>query len=103
MGEDDRAQRFDAALTAAWEAWRSEAGYIWRRFKPMVRAYGAVGTAKRQVVKPGISPGFQKLKDAGRLDLTIEALVLERDYLPLFSEAERSAARKRLRESGYTA
>lgn len=48
MDDDERVTRFEAALRAAWEAWRSEAHYTWRRYKPMVRRYGAVGTVKRQ-------------------------------------------------------
>jgi hypothetical protein len=101
MDDYERASRFDATLAAASEAWKLEAGYVWRRLKPMVRQYTAVGAAKRQVVKPGISPGFQKLKDAGRLDLTIEALVLRPEFAPLFSRAEREASRRRLAANGF--
>ena len=71
----------------AWEAWRSEAGYTWKRYKPMVRRYGAVGTVTRQVLKPDASPRFLKLLSAGRLDLTMEAPVLKPDFAPLFTYA----------------
>lgn len=98
MDDDERVRRFEAAFHAAWEAWRSEVRYTWRRYKPMVRVYGAVGTVKRQVVKPGVSPGFRKLHEAGRLDLTMEALVLQPDFAPLFIEVEQTAARQRLRD-----
>ena len=100
MDEDERVRRFEAALDAAWEAWRSEVRYTWRRYKPMVRVYGAVGTVKRQVVKPGVSPGFRKLLEADRLDLTMEALVLQPDFAPLFNAVEQAAARQRLRDHG---
>ena len=101
MDDDERVRRFEAAFQAAWEAWRSEVRYTWRRYKPMVRVYGAVGTAKRLVVKPGVSPGFRKLHEAGRLDLTIEVLVLQPDFAPLFDEVEQEAAEKRLQDHGW--
>ena len=100
MSDEEMGGRFAAALDAAWEAWRSEAGYTWKRYKPMVRRYGAVGTVKRQVVKPDASPGFLKLLAAGRLDLTMEALILKSDFAPLFTYHKRDAARERLRRYG---
>ncbi len=102
MDDEERARRFGAALDAAWEAWRSEAHYTWKRYKQMVRTYGAVGTVKRQVVKAGVSPGFRTLHKADRLDLTMEALVLRPDFAPLFSPEEQAAARKRLWDHGWS-
>ncbi len=101
MEDRERASRFEAALLQASEAWRLEAGYVWRRLKPMIDRYTAVGAAKRQVVKQGVSPGFQKLKDAGRLDLTIEALVLRPEFALRFTTPERKASRRRLAEHGF--
>jgi hypothetical protein len=100
MDDEERVRRFEAAFHAAYEAWRSEVRYTWRRYKPMVRTYTAVGTVRRQVVKKGVSPGFRKLYEAGRLDLTMEALVLQPDFAPLFDVPVQSAARQRLRDHG---
>ena len=100
MSDEETGVRFAAALDVAWEAWRSEAGYTWKRYKPMVRRYGAVGTVKRQVVKPDASAGFLKLLAAGRLDLTMEALILKSAFAPLLTYHERDAARERLRRYG---
>jgi hypothetical protein len=100
MNDEELGGRFAAELDAAWEAWRVEASYTWKRYKPMVRRYGAVGTVRRQVVKPGASPGFLRLLAAGRLDLTMEALVLKLDFAPLFTYDERDAARERLTHYG---
>jgi hypothetical protein len=99
----ERASRFEAAFLEAALAWKLDTGYVWRRLRPMVAQYTALGTAKRQVIKPGISPGFQKLKDAGRLDLTIEALVLRPEFAPLFTRSEKEAARRRLAAHGFGA
>jgi hypothetical protein len=103
VNDEERQQRFAAALESAWEAWWTEVHYRWRRYRQMIRAYEAVGTVKRLVVKPGVSPGFQRLADAGRLDLTMEALVLHPDFAPLFTNDERDAARKRLQDHRYRA
>lgn len=101
MEQRDRAQRFEAALSEAAASWKLDIGYVWRRLKPQVALYTAAGLAKRVVLKPGVSPGFQKLKDAGRLDLTIEALVLRPQFAPLFTRAEKDAARRRLAAHGF--
>jgi hypothetical protein len=102
---DDRrqAELFASALEQAWEAWRTQAAYTWKRYKPMIRTYGAVGTVKRTVVKPGISPGFAKLRDAGCLDLTMEALVLDARFVGLFTIHEQAAAQNRLEATGWRA
>ena len=99
--EDDLELQFAAALDASEEAWRTEAGYTWKRYKPMIAVYDAVGTAKRMVVKRGTSPGFEKLKAAGRLDLTIEALVVDPQFAALFTLDERAAAQTRLSAHGW--
>ncbi len=101
MEQDERASRFEAAFVEVALAWKLETGYAWRRLRPMVARYTAVGTVKRQVIKPGVSPGFQKLKDSGRLDLTIEALVLRPEFAPLFTRPEKEAARRRLAAHGF--
>jgi hypothetical protein len=103
VNNEQRERRFAAALDVAWEAWWTDAQYRWRRYKPMIRRYGAVGTVKRQVIKSGVSPGFQKLADAGRLDLSMEALILQQDFAPLFDKPEQAAASNRLRDHGYEA
>ena len=66
------------------------------RFKPLVANRGGVGAAKYLLAKPGVSPGFLKLVNAGRLDLSVEALVLTPEYAALFTERERTIARQRL-------
>jgi 5-methylcytosine-specific restriction protein A len=50
----------------------------------------------RPLKEPSIQKGLQALIDAGRPDLSMEALVLEDRFKPLFSKAELSEARKRL-------
>jgi hypothetical protein len=51
--------------------------------------------------KEGTTDGFQRLTDEGRLDLTVEALVLKPEYSQLFSDEERRVAAHRLAQAGY--
>ncbi|HEY8588374.1 MAG TPA: DUF262 domain-containing protein [Naasia sp.] len=85
---------FDAALFALVERCRAEVDYHPLQLKEMAHQHGAVGAVRRLVSAPTPSDGFVRLWDAGRLDLTVEALVLR--YPSLFSEDELSAARRRL-------
>ena len=75
-----------------------------RRF---VLLNGGVAAAKDLVFKPGTT-GLERLLDAGKAELSMEALMLRPEYQPLFSELElkeatqrlASAARSRSRGSG---
>jgi hypothetical protein len=104
MGDDSpTARRFEAALLEAYEAWKREADYVARQFKPMVRRHGGVETARRLLRKPGVSTGFARLADSGKLDLTLEYVVLQPDFAPLFTFEERQIARQRLVDHGMAA
>lgn len=62
-----------------------------------VRNKGGLAYAKHLLV-PGrkLDTGLQRLKDAGREDLSVEARVLKPRYAPLFTPAELAEARRRL-------
>ena len=47
------------------------------------------------------SPGFTRLRNIGRLDLSVEAHVITYPWATLFTRAELEEARRRLREYGY--
>ncbi len=59
-----------------------------------------VGFVERLVHRPEPSRGFGYLNLAGRLDLSVEAVVVEH-YSDLFSSDVVEAARQRLRDHGY--
>lgn len=59
-----------------------------------------VGFVERLVQQPDPSRGFGYLNLAGRLDLSVEAVVTEQ-YPQLFSSEVVKAARERLRDHGY--
>lgn len=51
--------------------------------------------------KPGIQEGLMKLWELGLLDQSMEALVIQDRFQPLFTKAEIQEARRRLTELGY--
>ena len=99
MAEGDPDQlvgELEAEADSSWEAWWTECRYCWRRYRPMLARRGVVDMVATLVLKPGASPGFQKLKACGRLDLTLEATVLRERFTPLLTDDVRRAAEDRL-------
>jgi hypothetical protein len=91
-GEATRRQRQDGTMAR---------GYWASYFLRGVRNHGGPEYAHQLLRKQGTSDGFRRLTEEGRLDLSVEALVLRHDYAPLFTEDERRIAAHRLAESGY--
>ena len=76
-----------------------EVGYPASRFRQMLTAQGGVETARRLL--PQMSDGFTELWHRKRLDLTVEALVLQPRWASLFLENELEMARVRLEACGW--
>lgn len=76
-------------------------GYWASYFLRGVRNHGGPDYAHQLLRKEGTTDGFQRLKEEGRLDLTMEALVLRPEYADLFTDEERRVASHRLAEAGY--
>ena len=76
-------------------------GYWASYFLRGVRNHGGPDYAHQLLRKEGTTDGFQRLKEEGRLDLTMEALVLKPEYAELFTDDERRVAAHRLAEAGY--
>jgi hypothetical protein len=70
-------------------------------FFQMISEDGPLVAAHTLLQGPDVSEGFLRLYDAGRLELTVEAVVLDPRWRPLFSEAELAKARKRLAQYHY--
>ncbi len=67
----------------------------------MIQESGPLGACQRILAKPDLSEGFVKLLVLRRPDLTIEAIVLQEEFAKLFTDEERTIARKRLAEVDY--
>jgi hypothetical protein len=70
------------------------------RFLAMLREHGARETAYRILAGPDGHEGFTRVLMLGRTDLTVEAVVLDDRFRPLFSDEQRAVARRRLPARG---
>lgn len=92
---------FGRRMRDIYERARKEAHYTASYFLSMLAELGPLATARRLLNSPAVSDGFAALWERGRLDLTVEALVLDPQFADLFDEEELAAARHRLKQFGY--
>ena len=85
---------------AAWAERRKKAAKIGVRMRP-VTAEEAMKTAHRCLSSHRESDGFEILAAKGRLDLSLEALVIDKRFTALFTDEEANAALERLLAAGY--
>ena len=85
---------------AAWAANREKAETLGIRMRP-VPDEDAMKTAHRALSGSRLSDGFNALKEKRRLDLTMEALAVDKRFTTLFSDEEANEALIRLLEAGY--
>ena len=85
---------------AVWAANREKAETLGIRMRP-VPAEDAMKTVHRALAGSRLSDGFNALKEKRRLDLTLEALAVDKRFTTLFSDEEANEALTRLLEAGY--
>jgi hypothetical protein len=68
----------------------------------MISEHGGLATARQLLWSDTPSEGFTTLWERGRLDLTVEARVLDADFAPLFTDEDRERARVRLEAYGWS-
>lgn len=76
-------------------------GYNPTRFKKMLLADGGYIVAKKLLSSKTVSDGFSVLWENNALDLSVEAVVLQKQFRPLFTVEEIAIAKNRLSEFGY--
>ena len=72
-----------------------------KRTLDSIESFGGVETARRIFARRRNSDGFAALARLGRLDLSLESLVLEPAYGGLFSDEEANFALESLLDGGY--
>ena len=97
----DLETRFHRAMVGIYETAKRELNYNATRFLQMVVEDGGLAAARKLLATDGVSDGFASLWERKRLDLTVEAHVLDPDFRELFSPHEVETARTRLRQYGY--
>ena len=95
-------QTFDQAMFGIYKAAKDEAGYNATIFLGMLTERGGLATAKYLINASKPSDGYTALYERGRLDLTVEAMIIEnRQWHELFEPEELAKARKRLNDYHY--
>ncbi|MCR1767719.1 HNH endonuclease [Burkholderia glumae] len=87
-------------LTKAAEA-EEKAGIDYSKFERLLNSQGSERAVGRLISRADYSSGFLKLLEAKRVDLTVEALVIESEWNAHFSPSLHQHARKKLRDVGY--
>lgn len=85
---------------SAWAAAREKAAGLGVKMRP-VAAEEAMKSAHRCLSGRRLSDGFNALKDKGHLELSLEAIAIDKHYTQLFSDEEANEALTRLLEAGY--
>jgi len=85
---------------AAWSDRREKAAALGVRMRP-VAPEEALKTAHRSLSGSRLSDGFNLLAAKGRLDLSLEALAVDKRFTQLFTDEEANNALTRLLEAGY--
>ena len=86
---------------SAWAAAREKAAALGVKMRP-VTAEEAMKSAHRCLSGRRLSDGFNALKDKGHLELSLEAIAIDKRYTQLFTDEEANEALTRLLEAGYS-
>lgn len=98
----DLEAQFDRAMMDVYVRAKSEAKYTASIFHRMLCERGGLATARYLINDSTESQGYTALWELGRLDLTVEALVVDNPkWHPLFSLEELHKARERLAKYEY--
>ena len=93
------ADEFHKAMNQdVYEAALKECGYHATIFRGMLATKGGLQTAIELLSSSSIQYGFEKLWECGRLDLTMEHLVIQERWSGLFTSDQVAVARDRLSE-----
>lgn len=93
---------FHEAMLNIYRRAKSEAKYNAQRFLQMVVDHGGIDAARMLIHADTVSDGYTALWERGRLDLTVEAMIVESTkFHPLFTDDEMMICSKRLTEYRY--
>ena len=87
-------------FAAAWAANRAKAETLGIKMRPVTEA-DALKTAKRPLSGNRLSDGFNQLLAKNALNLSLEALAIDKRFTALFTDEEANEALMRLLEVGY--
>ena len=92
---------FEQELRRIHGIWRTELRYNATRFIQMINAQGGLDTARILLANQNDSKGLARLWEENRLDISMEATVLQEPWNNLFTEEQLNIAKSRLNALGY--
>lgn len=93
---------FHEAMLNVYRTAKAEANYNATAFLKMVVDHDGVDAARRLINSDAVSDGYTTLWERGRLDLTVEAVVVNTEqFHALFTEKDLQICRDRLKQYGY--
>jgi hypothetical protein len=102
MADQKLLDQFDEAMHEVYRRALSEANYAATRFLEMLYTHRGLETACILLHAANVSDGYTALWERGRLDLTVEAVILDNaKWHPLFTAEELAICRNRLTEYRY--
>lgn len=101
MTDDETLKSFNHAMQEVYSRAKLEAGYTATHYLKMLHEIGGLGTAHLLLGGSTVSSGFTALWEKGRLDLTVENVVLRPEFQALFTDDELDNARSRLIDYGF--
>jgi hypothetical protein len=93
--------QFHQAMVDIYRKAKEECHYNATYFLQMVEEKGGLQAAKKLLAADDPQYGFTKLWGFGRLDLSMENLVLSNRFKGLFTEDELKTAKRRLEDYGF--
>lgn len=97
----DLKKEFHKEMIAIYQNAKRECGYNVNRFLQMVVSQDGLTVAKGFIHRNQPTDGFTTLWELGRLDLTVESLILNPKYRELFTDEEVQTVRDLLRQYEY--
>src|ERR1700722_7565320 len=97
----DLAAKFHERMLVVYRTASAECGYRPTYLLRLVNERGGLGAAQMLLATEHPAAGLPTLWGKSRLDLSLEAAVLEPAWSDLFSADDRAIATKRLRRLGY--
>jgi DNA phosphorothioation-dependent restriction protein DptF len=93
--------KFTNEMISIYNKAKKELGYNATRLLHLISSSDGVKAAKNLVSKSGTSEGFEVLWESGRLDLSVEALVIKVEFRELFTVDEINICKSRLKAANF--
>jgi len=93
--------RLGERISEATEDFKKVFGFAPGRWLQMEAESGTLGACQRILASDDFVSQMTPLWEKGLLHQTVEAVVLEPEFAPLFSHDEKAVARRRLTELGF--